>query len=69
MSSSNGKDVINRLIVAFAPRMPFHLNDPHYWGSIDILAYDDPWDGIVYAKSDRKDYIPLSTIQRGPRSE
>lgn len=55
MGSSNTKDVNNRLIVAFAPRMPFHPNDPHHRCSIDILAYDDPWDGIVYAKSDRKD--------------
>ena len=65
MGFSNRKDVINRLIVSFTPQIP-HENDPHHWGSIDIPTYDDPWEGIVYANNDHKDYIPLSIIQRGP---
>ena len=57
--SSNIKDLINRLIVAFAPRMPSHPNNPHHWGAIDILAYDDPWEGIVYAQTGRKDFTSV----------
>jgi len=61
--------VIERLIVAFAPRMPSLPNDPRHSGTIDVLAYDDPWNGIIFADSARTEFTPLAVIQAGAQEE